>query len=196
MRLIERLRARVRRDDTGLTLIELLVASSIMVIVITSLTVTLRTGVSKQAKVSASIDAQATLRRGFTVLEPDIRGAVRVDPTSTASKLILQTVPRGATSTTPVPVVYTVSADSRPGFSGTYRLDRCLPAVSDPTCTAGGPKVLVASRLVDASGSGLPAIFTFNDPQTISIVTVTLSSTPQGAAVPTSVSTSVRLRNG
>ena len=182
MRRARKAAAALRRNERGLTLIELLVAAMVGLVVVggalTKFVGAIRSEPRAASKVAANQQARTTIER----ITRELRQGLET-PTATTSKLAIVTYVKaatcgGAAASTSIPcrVTYECSAG------------QCTRVVAQPNGTAPGPAVQVASDLA------ANAIFTYSptasDP---TYVGVTFAFNADGN--PVTLSDGVALRN-
>jgi type II secretory pathway pseudopilin PulG len=173
----------LRREEGGLTLIELLIATSLGLVVIgaalTMFVSTIRSQPRDTSKVAAMQEARTTVDR----ITRELRQGLEVVPTPSASQLAIVTYVKAATcggtaASTSIPcrVTYTCSGTT------------CTRVVAQPNGSAPGPAVRVASGLASTSVfSYLPSAA---DPGYVGV-----SLSVSGSGQPFTLSDGVTLRN-
>lgn len=166
---------RVLRDERGLSLIEVVIASAISLVVVGALLATLGSGSRTTSATQANAAGLQSLRSAIDRASTDIRQATGVNPASTSSRLDIQTLAGGL----PKRMVFDVSGAS---FTRTVCPDAnfdfgspCggvgaeLSAVSSanafcydpPTCTASAPPPAMTLLRITVAGARVSAS---NDP--------------------------------
>lgn len=172
----------LRRQERGLTLIELLIAASVGLVVVggalTMFVGAIRSEPRTASKVAAIQQARTTIER----ITRELRQGLET-PTATSSQLAIVTYVKavtcgGAAASTSIPcrVTYTCSSG------------KCTRVVAQPNGTAPGPAVQVASDL--ASNSVFSYLPSSTDP---TYVGVSLAVSSEGQ--PVTLSDGVALRN-
>ena len=155
--MIRRLRHRLHGED-GMTVVELTVASLLLMIIIVSVFSMLDSGTKTERGQQARHDALLGIRAAMTRISRDVRPALSVGPTSTSTRLAVQTYQSGATD--PVDVVYELVADrltrSVNGGAATTILEHVVASPVfcyhfDSTCLQLTPTANLASIRVTVS---------------------------------------------
>ena len=173
----------LRREERGLTLIELMIAAALGLVVIggalTMFVGTIRSQPRDTSKVAAIQQARSTVDR----ITRELRQGLEIVPTPSSTQLGIVTYVKaatcgGAAASTSIPcrVTYTCSGTT------------CTRVVAQPNGSAPGPAVQVASGLAS------PKVFNY-EPSAIapSYVGVSLSISTNGQ--PTTLTDGVALRN-
>jgi prepilin-type N-terminal cleavage/methylation domain-containing protein len=173
--------AALRREQRGMTLIELLIAASVGLVVVggalTMFVGAIRSEPRTASKVAAIQQARTTVER----ITRELRQGLET-PTHSSSQLAIVTYVKaatcgGAAASTSIPcrVTYTCSSEE------------CTRVVAQPNGTAPGPSVQVASNLANNN------VFSYSPASDPTYIGVSLSVTSNGE--PVTLSDGVALRN-
>lgn len=137
--------ARLRREERGLTLIELLVAASVGLVVVGGALTMFMSGIRSEPRTASKVMAIQQARVTVDRITRELRQGLET-PTTLSSQLAIVTYVKaatcgGAAASTSIPcrVTYTCSAGS------------CDRVVAKPDGTAPGPSVKVATGLASTS---------------------------------------------
>lgn len=154
--MIKRALGRVVRDDTGVTVIELVIASTLAFIILLALFMTLDSATKNERGQQARTEAMIDVRQAMTRMTKETRQALSLSPTSTRTKIDMQTYVGGARNRVTYELV-----------SGTITRKACVEPSATPSCslpTTGHP---LASSVI-AVNPGPPAttvsVFCYDPP--------------------------------
>jgi type II secretory pathway pseudopilin PulG len=175
--------AALRREEGGLTLIELLVAASLGLVVIGAAFTMFASAIHSQPRDASKIAAMQQARTTVDRITRELRQGLEVVPTPSGSQLAVVTYVKqatcsGAAASTSIPcrVTYSCSAG------------KCTRVVAQPNGSAPGPAVTVASGLASTS------VFTYS-PSTTDPSYVGVSFAFSGSGQPFTLADGVTLRN-
>jgi type II secretory pathway component PulJ len=154
---MNRLAQLLRRDD-GMTVTELLVGTSIFVIIVFAVFSVLDSGTTAERGQQARHDTLLETRAAMTRMSKDIRQAVSLSPTSTRSRLQVQTYISG----TALDVIYELNANDQitrkigttgPATPIIERVTTDTPFCYDPdsACTATTPSTALSKVRINLS---------------------------------------------
>ena len=183
---MRRLRERLSlRDDRGISVIELVIASTLMLVIVMAVLASLDSGTKTERGTQAKSDALIDIRGGVTRFTKDVRQATAINgPTSSGSSIEMQTLILG----TPTRLIYSVSG-------GEFRRQVCTTLTLGTAC--GGTAAPLVQRVTSATPFCYnPPGCTTTPPPSISAVRIALAGTPDvQATTPLSITTDVQLRN-
>lgn len=173
----------LRREESGLTLIELLVAASLGLVVIGAAFTMFASAIHSQPRDTSKIAAMQEARTTVDRITRELRQGLEVVPTPSASQLAVVTYVKqatcgGAAASTSIPcrVTYACSAA------------QCTRVVAQPNGSAPGPAVTVAAGLSSTS------VFSYS-PSTTDPSYVGVSFAFAGSGQPFTLRDGVTLRN-
>jgi type II secretory pathway component PulJ len=188
--LYRRLNGRRHRDvsdDSGLSVIELMIAMAISLVILGSLLTTLSSGTRAESATVAKGQALQELRDAIARTSTDIRQATNVNPTSTSSRLDIQTLAGGSSAR----MVFEISGSS---FVRTV-----CPAANFAFSNAcgGTPARLVDNvRTIEAFCYDPPQCLAATPSEAMRLVRVTIDRSSTGASNdPLLLGADVQLRN-
>ena len=179
--------ARMRRrlaDDGGISLVEMALASTLFLVIVTAVLASLDSGTRAERGARSRSDALVDVRAGVTRFTKDVRQATAISQTSSGSVIDMQTMVLGA----PVRLVYDVT-------DGALRRTVCTNLTLSASC--GG----TASVLVERVTSAAPFCYnppgcTPTPPASVSAVRIALAGMPDVQATrPVTLTTDIQLRN-
>lgn len=148
---------RLRDDDHGMTVVELSVASMLFVIVLFSVFSVLDSGTKAERGQQARHDSLLQARAAMTRMTRDVRQALSLSPSSTRTRLQIETYINGAAQQ----VVYELNASDQivrtvgtaAGTTLVERVTTDAPFCYDPdsSCTAPAPAVTLSKVRINLS---------------------------------------------
>lgn len=195
--MIRRLRAMRLRDQSGFTLIELMVATLLTSIILFAALNVLDSVTKNERGQSVRHTAMLEIRQAMTRITRDIRQATWIDPDSTHLRLNMKTLSEGAEVAVTYELVLTDADDN------IYELQRSV---------AGGPYALITNVVLDTTtdpaicysyySAGMPsecldpAPPNDNPPDELTAIRITFAKDPEhNPAAPITLATDVQLRN-
>lgn len=129
-----------RRDESGLTLVELMVSMAVMLIIITMTSVIISNFFSNENQLSASYSAFAQVLPGSTSLQGFFRTLTEPAPT--------------AASGVPVPAFTPVSSTPASALQGPFNISPNSATFTSDLGNADGPSLITATTTANASPAG------------------------------------------
>ena len=173
------------RDEAGLSVVELMIASALMLVIVLAVLASLDSGTKTERGTQARSDTLIELRGGVTRFTKDVRQATAINVAgSSGSTIEMQTLILG----TPTRLIYDVSG-------GAFRRAVCTTLTLGTSC-GGTPAPLVERVTSAAPFCYNPPGCTATPPAEVSAVRIALAGTPDVQALqPLSITTDVQLRN-
>jgi hypothetical protein len=173
------------RDERGISVIELVIASALMLVIVLAVLASLDSGTKTERSTQAKSDALIDIRGGVTRFTKDVRQATAINGASSSGSTIeMQTLVLG----TPTRLIYDVSG-------GAFRRQVCTTLTLGASC--GGTPAPLVLRVTSATPFCYnPPGCTTTPPSDISAVRIALAGNPDVQVTqPLSITTDVQLRN-